>query len=155
MKILIYMNFLLLLSSCGHSYVKTDGQKGTELDPKSIKSTKWLYQDFGDCKEIYSFSDSTFILNSCEVAENFHGDFWINNDTLFLLIPKPKKQKVIVSGDTVELDVQMLHYIRPTLEKMYYKNDTLFFIEIYKNYKEENQRKITNFKIGYLTRLDN
>lgn len=153
MRMLIYLNLLVLLLSCGQNPEERSAKKNIGLENNMIINTKWLYQDFGECQEVYYFLDSTFQLNSCEVAETFHGNFWTDKDTLFLLIPKPQKQKVVVSGDTLELDVQMLHYIRPTLEKMFYNNDTLFFLEIYNNYQQKNQKKITSFEINYLTQV--
>jgi hypothetical protein len=135
---------ILTISSCTNSKNLVLGK---------IQDSKWFFQEIADCQEVYSFKDSTFALNSCEVSETFKGNYWIEGDTLFLLIPKPKKQKIVVSGDTVELDVQMLHYVRPTLERMIYKDDTLFFLEIYNNYQEENQSKFTEFEINYMTRV--
>lgn len=135
--------FIILLVSC---------MENKTLNMCKIQNTKWLFFDFGDCQNIYSFEDSTFKYNNCEILESFHGSMWIEGDTVFLLIPEPKKKKIVVGGDSVEIYEERYHSARPTLKKLLYKNDTLFFYEVIDKYQKENHRKYTNFQTEYLTR---
>ena len=144
-KINVYFIVVIII------FIFNSCQNHLSLD--KIKNSKWLYYDFGNCEDVYSFKDTTFITNSCEIMESFRGWYWINNDTIYMLIPKPFKMKILVSGDSVEVFSQKLHSYRPTLEKLLYKNDTLFFTAVYDNYLEENQSKHTDFEIKYLTRI--
>lgn len=137
------IGFIIFIVSC---------KDNETFNISKIQNTKWLFYDFGDCQNIYSFQDSTFKYNSCEIMESFKGSMWVEGDTVFLLIPEPKKKKIVVGGDSVEIYEERYYSARPTLEKLFYENDTLFFYAVIDNYQEKNQSKHTDFRIKYLTR---
>jgi len=146
MKVYILLLCIILLKQC------TSFDEG--LIPEELVNSHWLLYDFGDCQDLYHFEDSTFSFHSCELMETFTGNYWICKDTLFLLTPKPQKKEVLIGGDSVKVYERRLHSIRPTLEKMYFRNDTLYYVEIFNNYLQDNQKQRTDFELKYITLLN-
>jgi hypothetical protein len=126
---------------------------GSSLDISMIQNSEWLYRNIEDCQEMYAFQDSTFEDNSCEIGDTNQGSFWIEKDTLSLLTPYPETVKIYIGGDSVEIHDEARNY-RPTLVKMIYRSDTLFFAEVYHSYGKPTQRKFIGPGKGYLTRIN-
>jgi len=148
MKKLIVLIIILSIQSCIDS---------ENLDISKIQNSEWLIRNLGECSEKYSFSDSIFTTNHCELTRILKGSYWHNKDTLFLYYPKLKKDTVtLVSGEKFIVEpFQMNNYLRPTLKKLQYKNDTLFYIEEINNYNLHNETINTEFTIDFITRLEN
>jgi hypothetical protein len=137
---------------CGTGLLSCSRQSQS-LSISVIRDSQWLFYNFGECQDIYSFQDSTFQKNSCEIGDIFEGSFWVEKDTLFLLIPYPEKVKAFIGGDSVEIYKQGGRTYRPTLEKFIYRSDTLFFSEVYHSYGKPTQRKLVDFEINHLIQM--
>lgn len=109
-----------------------------------LRNTAWLYHDFGDCQDLLEFKDSTFTFNQCEAMEKSRGKYWVKSDSIYLLIPVPPKESIVVAGDSVEVNARW-HSIRPTLFKLHYRYDTLKMVSRIDNYKSKNPRIRSEF----------
>ena len=118
-----------------------------------IQNSRWLFYDFNNCQDILAFKDSVVEINSCESLDTDIGEYWVLRDTVFVLFPIPKKEKIMISGDSVEI-FNRIHEVRPTLLKFYLQDDTLHYFERIDNYHELNQSFNTYFEPRDLVRLD-
>lgn len=126
-----------------------------ERDPNNdfLRNTVWLYHDFGDCQDLLEFKDSTFTFSQCEAMEKSSGKYWVERDSIYLLIPVPPKESLVVAGDSVEVNARW-HSIRPTLFKLYYRNDTLKMISRIDNYKSATPRIRSEFSDSIFVKME-
>ncbi len=67
------ISFLYLFTSCNTQNIQ------------ELSKTKWECKIAEDCINFYEFnSDSTFIFYSCEMEDEYFGDYYFRGDTLFL-----------------------------------------------------------------------
>ena len=70
---------MLLFVSCGSKY-KQESQKQNILS-----DTKWEYKITDNCTNFYKFnSDGSFIFYSCEMEDEYFGNYYFKRDTLFI-----------------------------------------------------------------------